>query len=139
MDFMCYNCFYILLFLYLLLIPKADIIFFELFSAQFRTSVVQFLLYPNITSFLLNPYYQFYLLRRKIVHCISMLAFVVSTTSSKRIVIHSYSSPICLAHLVKLKYILRQIFAMITIWFVLLTVKNEKLLSEFVIDYLSNL
>ena len=38
--------------------------------------------------------YQSYLLRRKIVHCAFVSTFTVLTTSPKRIVIHSHSSPI---------------------------------------------
>ena len=38
--------------------------------------------------------YQSYLLRRKMVHCASVLTSVVLTISSRRIVIHFHSSPI---------------------------------------------
>jgi len=42
----------------------------------------------------LHMVYQFYLLRRKMVHCVFVLTSAVLTASLKRIVIHSCSSPI---------------------------------------------
>ena len=51
--------------------------------------------------------YQSYSLRRKMVYCVSVLTSTVLTTSPRRIVIHSYSSPIYGTHLTKLGFIQR--------------------------------
>ena len=48
-----------------------------------------------------------YLLRRKMVHCISVSTSIVLTASPKKIVIHSHSSPIYWTHLAKLRFIQR--------------------------------
>ena len=45
-----------------------------------------------------------YSLRRKMIHCISVLTSAVLTTSPRRIVIHSCSSPIYWTHLAKLGF-----------------------------------
>ena len=80
-----------------------------------------------------------YSLRRKMVHCASMLTFAVLTISPRRIVIHFCSSLIYQTHLTKLGFIQRQIFDILTIWFVSLMVMNERLLLGHTIDYLNGL
>ena len=52
-SFICYS----ILFLYIPLIPKANIVTFDFFSIQLRASVIYFLWHPSIISFLLDLCY----------------------------------------------------------------------------------
>ena len=83
--------------------------------------------------------HQSYSSRRKIVHCISVLTSTVLTVFPKRIAIHSHLFPIYQTHLVKLRFIQRQIFAMLTTWFTLPPVMNGRLLLGHIMDHLSGL
>ena len=83
----------------------------------------------------LHMVHQSYLLRRKMVYYAFMLTSAVLTTSLKRIIIHSHSSPIYWTHLAKLG----STQTMLTIWFVLLTVMNGRPLLGHAMDHLNSL
>ena len=70
--------------------------------------------------------YQSYLSKRKMAYYTSASTSVVLTIFPKRITIHFHSSLICQTHFAKLEYIQRQIFTILTTWFALPTVMNER-------------
>ena len=59
----------IFLFLSLLYVPDTDIVLSEFFSIQLRTSTAQFLLYPSITSFLLDFCQQYSSFVKRVINC----------------------------------------------------------------------
>ena len=61
------------------------------------------------------------------------------TTIPKKVAIYSYLSSICSTHLTKPECIKKQIFTILTICFILLTVVNRRLLSRYIMNYLSSL
>ena len=83
--------------------------------------------------------YQSYLLRRKMVHYAFVSTSVVLTIFPKRIAIYSCSFLIYWTHLVKLRFIQRWIFTMLTTWFASLIVINGRPLLEHIIDHSSSL
>ena len=77
--------------------------------------------------------------RKKMVHYISALTSMVLTVFPKKIAIHSCLFLIYWTYLIKLKYIQRYIFVILTTWFKLPMVINRRLLLEHVINHLNGL